>query len=242
MQVVSGPIGHERVHYQAPAAKRLDTEMALFLRWANRHDDTDPVLRAALAHVWFVTLHPFDDGNGRIARAIADWMLTQSEKSPQRFYSLSAQIRQERKTYYALLEKTQKSTLDITNWMEWFLDCLDRAFGATETTLSAVFQKAQFWETHANTSLSDRQRLILNKMLDGFDGKLTSSKWAKLTKCSQDTAHRDILDLVEKGILIKDSGGGRSTSYSLKKIKMRGVLKGHDVNLENLRDKSDRLL
>ena len=216
MQVVSGPIGHERVHYEAPAAQRIDGEMAAFIDWANQPGDTDPVLRAAIGHLWFVTIHPFDDGNGRIARAIADWALAQSEKNSQRFYSMSAQIRQERNAYYDILEKTQKGTLDITDWLKWFLDCLDRAFDGTETTLSAVFRKARFWETHIQTMLNERQRLILNKMLDGFDGKLTSSKWAKLTKCSQDTAHRDILDLVNHGILIKDSAGGRSTSYSLK--------------------------
>ena len=214
MQVVSGPIGHECVHYEAPAAQRIDAEMTAFIDWANQPGDTDPVLRAAIGHLWFVTIHPFDDGNGRIARAIADWALAQSEKSAQRFYSMSAQIRQERNAYYDILEKTQKGTLDITDWLEWFLGCLDRAFDATET--SVVFRKARFWEKHTDTPLNERQRLILNKMLDGFDGKLTSSKWAKLTECSQDTAHRDILDLVNSGILIKDSAGGRSTNYSLK--------------------------
>ena len=216
MQVVSGPIGHERVHYEAPAAHRIDAEMTAFIDWANQPSDTDPVLRAAIGHLWFVTIHPFDDGNGRIARAIADWLLAQSEKNSQRFYSMSAQIRQERNAYYDRLEKRQKGTLDITDWLEWFLGCLDRAFDGTETTLSVVFRKAQFWERHTDTPLNERQRLILNKLLDGFDGKLTSSKWAKLAKCSQDTAHRDILDLVRHGILIKDPAGGRSTSYSLK--------------------------
>jgi Fic family protein len=216
MQVVSGPIGRERVHYEAPAAHRIDAEMTAFIAWANQPGDTDPVLRAAIGHLWFVTIHPFDDGNGRIARAVADWALAQSEQSSQRFYSMSAQIRQERNIYYEILEKTQKGTLDITNWTEWFLGCLDRAIDGTKTTLSAVFRKARFWERHTDTPLNERQRLILNKMLDGFDGKLTSSKWAKLAKCSQDTAHRDILDLVKHGMLIKDSAGGRSTSYSLK--------------------------
>jgi len=216
MQVVSGPIGRERVHYEAPAAHRIDAEMTAFIAWANQPGDTDPVLRAAIGHLWFVTIHPFDDGNGRIARAIADRALAQSENTSQRFYSMSAQIHQERNAYYDILEKTQKSTLDITDWLEWFLGCLDRAFNGTETTLSAVFRKAGFWEMHAETLLNERQRLILNKMLHGFDGKLTSSKWAKLAKCSQDTAHRDILDLVKHGILIKDSAGGRSTSYSLR--------------------------
>jgi Fic family protein len=216
MQVVSGPLGRERVHYVAPAAQRIDAEMTAFIDWANHPGDTDPVLRAAIGHLWFVTIHPFEDGNGRIARAIADWALAQSEKSSQRFYSMSAQIRQERNAYYGILEKMQKGTLDITEWLEWFLGCLDRAFDGTETTLSAVFRKARFWEKYAETPLNERQRLILNNLLDGFDGKLTSSKWAKLAKCSQDTAHRDILDLVKDGILIKDPAGGRSTSYSLK--------------------------
>jgi len=216
MQVVSGPIGHERVHYEAPAADRLDAEMTGFIDWANRQSDTDPVLKAAIAHLWFVTIHPFDDGNGRIARAIADWLLAQSEKSAQRFYSMSAQIRQERNAYYDILERTQKGTLDITNWLEWFLGCLDRAFDGTEITLAAVIRKAQFRERHANALLNERQRLILNKMLDGLDGKLTSTKWAKLAKCSHDTALRDILGLVEQGVLIKDPTGGRSTSYSFK--------------------------
>ena len=215
MQVVSGPIGHERVHYEAPAAHRLDAEMTAFMDWANQRSDTDPVLRSVIAHLWFVTIHPFDDGNGRIARAIADWILAQSERSSQRFYSMSAQIRQERNSYYEILERTQTGTLDITNWIEWFLGCLDRAFNGTEITLAAVFRKARFWERHANTLLNKRQRLILNKMLDGMEGKLTSSKWAKLAKCSQDTAHRDILALIKHSILVKDPAGGRSTSYSL---------------------------
>jgi Fic family protein len=216
MQVVSGPIGREHVHFVAPAAQRIDAEMTLFIDWTNQPNDTDLVLRAAIGHLWFVTIHPFDDGNGRIARAVADWALAQSEKSAQRFYSMSAQIRQERSAYYDILEKTQKGTLDITDWLQWFLGCLDRAFDATEATLAVVFRKARFWEKHAETPLNERQRLVLNRLLDGFDGKLTSSKWAKLAKCSQDTAHRDILALVKVGILIKDVAGGRSTSYSLK--------------------------
>jgi Fic family protein len=215
MQVVSGPIGHERVHFQAPAATRVKKEMMAFLKWFNRTDDTDPVLRAGLAHLWFVTIHPFDDGNGRIARAIADMALARSEESPQRFYSMSAQIRLERKTYYDMLEKTQKDGLDVTPWLEWFLTCLDRAFDGTEKTLGSVLHKARFWEAHANTMLNDRQRLLLNKLLDGFEGKLTSSKWAKIAQTSQDTALRDISDLVDRGILTRDASGGRSTSYSL---------------------------
>ena len=215
MQVVSGPLGRERIYYVAPPAQRIAAEMTAFIHWANQPGDTDPVLRAAIGHLWFVTVHPFDDGNGRIARAIADWALAQSEGSSQRFYSMSAQIRQERNAYYEILEKTQKGTLDITEWLKWFLDCLDRAFDGTESTLSAVFRKARFWENHAAALLNERQRLILNKLLDGLEGKLTSSKWAKLAKCSQDTAHRDILELIKDGILAKDPAGGRSTSYSL---------------------------
>ncbi len=216
MQVVSGPAGKERVHYEAPAAPRLGREMSGFLTWANDASDrTDTVLRAALAHLWFVTIHPFDDGNGRIARAIADWALARSENSPQRFYSMSAQIRQERNDYYEILERTQKGTLDLTSWMEWFLGCLGRAFGGTDTTLAAVLRKARFWESHAQVAINERQRGVLNRLLDGFDGKLTTTKWAKLAKCSHDTALRDIQDLIEDGILKKDEGGGRSTSYSL---------------------------
>jgi Fic family protein len=215
MQVVSGPFGRERVHYEAPVAGRLDAEMQTFLHWFNGADDTDLVLKAALAHLWFVTIHPFEDGNGRIARAIADMSLARSEESTQRFYSMSAQIRLERNAYYDILESTQKGHLDITPWMEWFLGCLDRAFDGAENTLAIVFKKADFWKKHSAASLNDRQRDIINRLLDGFDGKLTSSKWAIIEKCSPDTALRDIADLVERGILMKDAGGGRSTSYSL---------------------------
>lgn len=215
MQVVSGPIGHEKVHFEAPAAKRLKSEMAKFIGWANRTSDIDPVLRAALAHLWFVTIHPFDDGNGRIARAIADWALAQSENSSQRFYSMSSQIRLERNDYYDILKETQSGPLDVTEWMEWFLGCLDRAIAGTESSLAGVFRKAKFWENTAEKNINDRQRLILNKLLDGFEGKLTSSKWAKLAKCSQDTAQRDIQALIDQRILVKDAAGGRSTSYSL---------------------------
>jgi Fic family protein len=215
MQVVSGPVGRERVHYEAPAAARLKKEMRAFLDWFNGKDVMDPVLQAGIAHLWFVTIHPFDDGNGRIARAIADMALARSEKSAQRFYSMSAQIQQERSAYYDILEETQKDDLDITPWLEWFLGCLDRAFDGSETILAAVLTKARFWEKHAGASLNERQRTVVNRLLDGFEGKLTSSKWAKLAKCSQDTALRDIDDLVRRGILAKDAAGGRSTSYSL---------------------------
>jgi Fic family protein len=216
MQVVSGPVGKEKVHYEAPAASLLDKEMSAFFAWANgASDKADPVLRTALAHLWFVTIHPFDDGNGRIARAIADWALARSENSPQRFYSMSAQIRLERNDYYDILERTQKGSLDVTPWMEWFLGCLGRAFDGTEVTLAGVLRKAQFWETHARVAVNDRQRDIINLLLDGFEGKLTTTKWAQLEKCSHDTALRDIQGLIDSGLLKKDTGGGRSTSYLL---------------------------
>lgn len=215
MQVVSGPIGRENVHYQAPAASRLEKEMSAFLDWFENETAGDPVLHAAQAHFWFVTLHPFDDGNGRIARAIADMALARSERTPQRFYSMSAQIRKERKEYYAILERTQRGSLDITLWMEWFLACLGRAIGAAQTTLESVLLKARFWQTHAETPFNDRQRVILHRLLDGFEGKLTTSKYAEITKCSQDTALRDLTELIEKGILRRSEAGGRSTAYEL---------------------------
>ncbi len=215
VQVVSGQMGKETLHFEAPPAERIDHEMKLFLDWLNNETTMDPVLMAALAHLWFVTIHPFDDGNGRIGRAIADMMLARSEKTSHRFYSLSAQIQTERKKYYAILEQTQKGELDVTSWIEWFLGCLGRAIDNALSTLDAIVHKAQFWEALAEAPLNDRQRKIINRMLDGFDGKLTSSKWAKMTKCSQDTAYRDILDLIDRGILTKNVEGGRSTSYSL---------------------------
>lgn len=215
MQVVSGPIGKERVHYEAPAAARLAGEMQAFFDWFNAQARIDPVLKAALAHLWFVTIHPFDDGNGRIARAIADMALARSEGSPQRFYSMSAQIRLERKGYYDILEATQKGTLDITPWMQWFLACMGSAIDAAQTALGAVLAKARFWESVADITLSGRQRLVLNRLLDGFEGKLTTSKYAKLAGCSADTALRDLLSLVEHGILVRSAEGGRSTSYAL---------------------------
>lgn len=215
MQVVSGPVGRERVHYEAPQAAMLEVEMRAFLAWFNTGETVDPVLGAAVAHLWFVTIHPFEDGNGRIARAIADMALARSEQSPRRFYSMSAQIRVERKAYYDILESTQKGDLDITPWVQWFLGCLDRAFAGAEVTLASVLAKARFWDAHAQAAISDRQRAILNRLLGGFEGKLTSSKYATLAKCSQDTAARDIDDLVKRGILVRDAAGGRSTSYSL---------------------------
>jgi len=215
MQVVSGPVGHERVHYEAPSAARLDLEMKEFLEWFNGEINIDPVLMAGIAHLWFVTVHPFDDGNGRIARAITDLALARSERSPQRFYSMSAQIRQERDDYYDILERTQKGTMDITPWIEWFLGCLGRAIDGAQETLSAVLKKARFWEGIKNVQINDRQRMVLNRLLDGFEGKLTTSKYATLAKCSQDTAYRDILALVNHGVLRQNPEGGRSTSYSL---------------------------
>lgn len=215
MQVVSGPMGKERVHFRAPAAARLEGEMAVFLDWLNTDDGTDPVLRAGLAHLWFVTVHPFDDGNGRIARAIADMALARSERSAQRFYSMSAQIRQERGAYYRILGRTQKGTLEITSWMEWFLGCLGRAIDRAQITLDAVLAKARFWQAVAGILLNDRQRLVINRLLDGFEGKLTSSKYAAIAGCSHDTALRDIHSLVEASVLVRNPEGGRSTSYRL---------------------------
>jgi Fic family protein len=215
IEVVSGPEGKQRVHFEGPPANRVESEMRAFIDWFNGESDLDPVLKAAIAHFWFVTIHPFEDGNGRIARAIADMGLARSENTQQRFYSISAQIRRERNKYYSCLEETQKGDLDITDQLSWFLGCLDRAFAHAEEIQSDVLHKAKFWETYASTSLNDRQRLVINRLLDGFEGKLTSSKWAKLTKSSQATAGRDIDDLESKGILQKENAGGRSTSYSL---------------------------
>jgi Fic family protein len=218
MQVVSGPIGRERVHFEAPVAEKLNREMQVFLDWFDESTETDWVTKAGLAHLWFVTIHPFDDGNGRIARAITDMALARSEKSMQRFYSMSAQIRQECAAYYDVLETTQKGTMDVTLWMEWFLGCLGRAIEGAQVTLSTVLSKARFWETFADVSINDRQRLVLNRLLDGFEGKITTSKWAKRAKSSHDTALRDILALVERGILVRNPEGGRSTSYDLASI------------------------
>jgi len=214
MQVVSGYIGKEKVHYQAPDASNIESEISNFIKWINNSNELDKVLKAGIAHLWFITIHPFDDGNGRIARALTDMLLARAENTNQRFYSMSAQIRKERKEYYNILEKTQKGSLDITNWLLWFLDCLLRAIQNTKETLASVFSKASFWQQFSNQALNERQKHIINKLLDDFEGKLTSSKWAKLCKCSQDSANRDILDLVEKNILIK-VGAGRSTNYVL---------------------------
>jgi Fic family protein len=215
MQVVSGPVGKQKVHYEAPPAKQLPDEVAAFLQWFESVQEIDPLLAAGLAHLWCVTLHPFDDGNGRIARAIADMALARSEETDQRFYSMSAQIRIERNAYYDILENTQKGSCDVTAWQRWFLNCLLRAIEGAHDTLETVLAKARFWERFAKAPLNERQIKVLNRMMDGFEGKLTTSKWAKLAKCSQDTAYRDILGLIERGALQKDAGGGRSTSYSI---------------------------
>ena len=215
MQVVSGPYGREKVHYAAPPASRVPTEMNAFLAWFNAPLTTDPVIKAALAHLWFVTIHPFEDGNGRIARAIADLALARSEGSQQRFYSMSAQIRAERNDYYDQLERTQKGGIDVTAWVLWFLDCLGRAIHGADSVLATVVAKAQFWERAGALALNERQIKVLNRLLDGFEGKMTSSKWSAIAKCSQDTANRDIAVLLELGLMRKGEGGGRSTHYEV---------------------------
>ena len=218
MQVVSGAMGKEKVHFQAPDSPLIQRGMMLFLNWFNKSNETDLVIKAAIAHLWFVTIHPFDDGNGRIARALTDMLLAQSDKSTQRFYSMSAQIRIERKQYYEILEKTQRGNLDVTEWIKWFLSCLINSLKSTDLVLKRVLFKADFWNKHSKTILNERQKNLLNKILDGFDGKLTSSKWAKIAKCSKDTAIRDINDLIDKDILQKEPAGGRSTNYELKQL------------------------
>ncbi len=216
MQVVSGPVGKEKVHFEAPHADLLKKEMRVFLEWFGNEQDIDPVLKAGIAHLWFVTIHPFEDGNGRIARAVGDMALARADNTQDRFYSLSSQIEAERKDYYDHLEKQQCSTPDITNWLVWFLDCLGRAISSAETTLGNVFFKAQLWDTVNQMPVNDRQRLIINRMLeDDFRGHINTSKYAKLAKCSNDTALRDIQDLKDREILIQNPGGGRSTSYRL---------------------------
>lgn len=215
MQVVSGPMGKEKIHFQAPPAKKVKKQMNLFLDWFNEERDIDGVLKAAIAHFWFIIIHPFDDGNGRIARAMSDMLLARSEESSQRFYSLSNQILTEKKKYYEILQKVQHSSGDITEWLEWFLNCLYRSLKNTEETMKHVLIKSDFWDKHEETILNSRQRLIINKLFDGFDGKLKTSKWAKIAKCSADTALRDIKDLIEKGILKQEESGGRSTNYEL---------------------------
>jgi Fic family protein len=215
MQVVSGPMQRQKVHYEAPPAHLLDVEMLDFLNWFNVDQHDDPVIKAGLAHLWFVTIHPFEDGNGRIARAVGDLALARAERSTQRYYSLSAQIQRERNDYYDRLEATQKGDMDVTGWLEWFLGCLLRAVQGAEETLAQVLAKARLWQYWVGMPMNDRQIKLVNKMLDGFDGKLTSSKWAAIGKCSQDTALRDITELLERGVLKKSAASGRSTSYEL---------------------------
>jgi Fic family protein len=214
MQVVSGPMGHGKVHYQAPDSEILNHEMRQFIAWFNTNMSIDPVLKAGIAHLWFVTIHPFEDGNGRIGRAITDMQLARADGNTQRFYSMSAQIQAERNSYYEILENTQKDSLNITEWLLWFLLCFGRALSNTDETLAVVMRKAKLWENPATRNLNDRQKYMLNKLFDGFFGVLNSSKWAKMAKCSQDTATRDIQDLIERGILVKEAAGGRSTSYT----------------------------
>ncbi|MFN0076994.1 MAG: Fic family protein [Prosthecobacter sp.] len=215
MQVVSGPIGRGNVHFEAPPAERLEQEMTAFLAWFESQDRVDPVVKAGVAHFWFVTIHPFEDGNGRIGRAIADLGLARADGTAERFYSMSSQIEADRKDYYLQLERGQRNGLDVTLWLEWFLGCLGRAIAKADETLSGVLHKARVWEKLNHQPVSDRQRKIINKLLDGFEGKLTSSKYAMLVKCSEDTALRDIRVLVERGVLLKNEAGGRSTSYTL---------------------------
>lgn len=214
MQVTSGPMGKETIHFEAPSAHKVPAEMTVFLNWFNANQDIDPVLKAAFAHLWFVTIHPFDDGNGRITRAITDMQLARADHSKQRFYSMSAQIQAERTKYYAILESTQKGALDITTWLEWFLDCLLHSMAQTDATISLTLKRAQFWETHRSNSFNTRQQRVLEMLLDDFFGKLTVSKYAKITKISTDTSLRDIQDLMNKGIM-EQEGSGRSTSYKL---------------------------
>ncbi|MHB8414686.1 MAG: Fic family protein [Acidiferrobacteraceae bacterium] len=215
MQVVSGPIGRQRVHFEAPPADHLTAETGRFLDWINGSSSEPPLIKAGLGHLWFVTLHPFDDGNGRIARAIGDLLLARADGSPQRFYSLSAQIQRERKAYYDILEQTQKRSMDVTEWLVWFLDTLHRAVNQAQLTLDAVLAKTRFRQRWATVPLNERQATLINRLLDGFEGKLTSSKWAAIAKCSLDTALRDITDLLTRGVLRKANAGGRSTRYEL---------------------------
>lgn len=215
MQVISGAVGREKVHFVSPPAARVDSEAGVFLRWFEGKPESDPVLTAAIAHLWLVTIHPFDDGNGRITRAVADMALARSEGSEERFYSMSSQIRTERKAYYEILEQTQKGSMDVTGWLEWFVGCFSRAVANSQEMLDSTLHKARFWERLTAQPFNERQRKVLNRLLDGFDGKLTTGKWAAINKCSQDTAYRDIMDLVKRGLLKQGTARGRSTSYSL---------------------------
>jgi len=216
MQIVTGPIGRESVHFEAPAAERLALEMIKLLSWFESNQNLDPVMKAGIAHFWFVTIHPFEDGNGRIGRALTDLMLARAENSTERFYSMSSQIEMERKEYYHRLESCQRGTLDITSWLKWFLQCLDRALAKTDSSLSGIIHKAKIWEIANTVKVNKRQQIVLNRLIDGFQGNLTTSKYAKLAKCSEDSALRDIRSLIDTGILTQNTGGGRSTSYSIR--------------------------
>lgn len=218
MQVVSGAMGKEKVHFEAPNSELIEKEMVLLLNWINSNEKIEPVIKAGIAHLWFITIHPFEDGNGRISRAITDMLLARADGIPQRYYSMSSQIRLERKAYYEILEKTQQSSLNVTDWLVWFLNCLLNSIKLSETILNKVLYKHKFWNTYATEIQNERQKRMLNKLLDGFTGKLTTSKWAKINKCSQDTALRDIQHLIEKGIMKKENAGGRSTNYELTEI------------------------
>ena len=215
MQVVSGPIGRERVHFEAPDPARIDREMTAFLDWFNSAANTDPVIKAGLAHLWFVTIHPFEDGNGRVARAIAEMALARADGASQRLYSVSSQIRRKRRDYYSTLERTQRGSADVTRWLTWFLDCVGVAIDSADTAFAAAMTKERFWKSIAETTVNDRQRKMINRLLDGFEGKLTTAKWAKITRCSHDTALRDINELISHSVLLRSKSGGRSTSYDL---------------------------
>ena len=225
MQVVSGAMGKEKVHFEAPSSERIDSEMETLIQWIESENGIDPVLKSSIAHLWFITIHPFEDGNGRITRALTEMLLARSDKSVKRFYSMSSQIRIQRKQYYEILEKTQKGTSEITDWILWFLECLKNSFESTSELLSKILIKAEFWKINSKTILNERQQKMLNKLLDGFEGKLTTSKWGKICKCSQDTALRDVQDLIKKDMLRKEKSGGRSTNYKLKLPGSNNVLK-----------------
>lgn len=215
MQVISGPLGKQKVHFEAPKASLISKEMKAFTYWINNTSTDDAVLKAAIAHFWYITIHPFEDGNGRIARAITDMMLCRSEKKTQRFYSMSSQIKEQKKEYYDILESSQKGTLDITQWLLWFLDCLEKSLDASNDMVIKIMAKHKFWNKHKSITFNLRQIKILELLFGNFYGNLTTSKWAKINKCSQDSALRDIQDLIKKGILIKSNSGGRSTAYQL---------------------------
>ena len=225
MQVVSGAMGKEKVHFEAPSSERIDSEIKTLIHWIESENEIDPVLKSSIAYLWFITIHPFEDGNGRITRALTEMLLARSDKSVKRFYSMSSQIRIQRKQYYEILEKTQKGTSEITDWILWFLECLKNSFESTSELLSKILIKAEFWKINSKTILNERQQKMLNKLLDGFEGKLTTSKWGKICKCSQDTALRDVQDLIKKDMLRKEKSGGRSTNYKLKLPGSNNVLK-----------------